>query len=108
MSEGALYTIAGLVGAAVLTALLMLVLRRKHGDQWVGTVVEIQPFTKTDQEGDDLDYVRIACRLTDGSERTLNLREYDFQLRYPALHIGERLIKAPGEMLPARVPPNQA
>ena len=105
MSEGALYTIAGLAGAAVLAGLLMLVLRRRYGEQWEGQVINIQPFTKTDQEGDDVDYVRITCRLIDGSERTLDLREYDFRMRFPALSIGERLMKAHGEMLPSRIPP---
>jgi len=105
MSEVAIYTIVGLLVAAALSAILMLFQRRKPDEAWEGTVVGIQPFTKTDQEGDELAYVRITFRLNDSSERTLTLSEYDFQKLFPPLRIGERLIKKPGETLPTRIPP---
>ncbi len=107
MSQNTLDLILGISAAVGLAAVLWFFQRRKLRQQWEGTVTKIQAYTETDNNDNEEDYVKVSYRLDDGSVRTLRLRQYDFQQRFPALRIGERLVKAPGEPLPKRVPPAQ-
>ena len=104
MSDSTLYTILGIGAAVALSAVLSVFQWRKLREQWEGTVTKIQAYSETDNNDSEEGYVKVSYRLDDGSVRTLRLREYDFQQRFPALRIGERLVKAPGAPLPKRVP----
>lgn len=103
MSESTLYTILGILAAAGLSAVLMVFQRRKLRERWEGTVTKIQAYTETDNNDSEEEYVKVSYRRDDGSVHTLRLRQYDCHKFYPALRIGERLVKERGEPLPKRV-----
>jgi hypothetical protein len=85
----------------------MIFQRSKLRERWEGTVTKIQAYTETDNNDSEEEYVKVSYRRGDGSVHTLRLRQYDFQKRLPALRIGERLVKTPGEPLPQRAPSPQ-
>ena len=67
-------------------------------------MIKVQAHTETGNNDSEEEYVKVSCRLCDGSVQRQRLRQSGFQVRFPALRIGERLVKAPGAPLPKRVP----
>jgi len=96
-SENILYLILGLGLAAALSAIIMLVQKRKARESWQGVVVAIDSRWENDAEDMSIKCVTITVHRTDGRVESIRLQEMACQMWYSGLKVGDRLVKPAGE-----------
>ena len=89
--------------AGGLSAIIMLVQRRKYKDGWTGTVVAIQPYSTQDGDWNQQDYISVRYRRDDGQDGSIDVDVSSYGFWYSTLRVGDRLVKAPGAQMPQRV-----
>lgn len=103
MSEKIGQILLGLLAAAVLSAVIMLVQKRKNRTGWAGTVSKIEPYSTTDGDWNTRDYMRIHYIRDDGEIHSFECDATSYPFWFQGLQPGDRLEKPPGEGVPRRV-----
>ncbi|MCX6620398.1 MAG: hypothetical protein NTY38_04855 [Acidobacteria bacterium] len=91
--------------AGGLSAIIMLVQRRKHKDPWSGTVVSIQRHSSADADGDGCDFITVRYRRDDGQDCSFEVNASSYPFWYADLRPGDRLVKPAGEQIARRLDP---
>lgn len=104
MSEKILQIALGLLAAALLSGVIMLVQKRKNRTSWSGTVAAIEKYTQRG-EGYDDDYVSIRYIRDDGAMHSFECPAGSYPLWFGNLKPGDRLVKPAGESMPQRAVP---
>jgi len=103
MDEKIMQVLMVIVVAGGISAIIMLVQKRKNRTAWAGTVVSISRHAAQDAEDLLGDRVLIVCRLDDGQPFTYEVDASSYGFWFSGLAPGDRLVKPAGEQIPKRV-----
>jgi hypothetical protein len=101
MGENFVNIALGLLAAAALSAVIMLVQKRKNRDAWSGTVAAIERVPA--RHDDDREYISIKYIRDDGELRSFECDASSYPFWFKDLQPGDRLIKPAGAGVPQRV-----
>ncbi len=104
MSEKILQIFLVILLAGGLSAIIMLVQRRKNRDAWSGTVTDIRQYTTQDADWNPRDYISIRYRRDDGQDHSFELDASSYPFWFSGLRPGDRLVKPAGAAVPQRIP----
>jgi hypothetical protein len=103
MGEKILQILMVIVVAGGLSAIIMLVQRRKNKEAWSGTVTDIRRYQTQDADWNTRDYITIRIRRDDGQDRSLDVDASSYPFWFSGLKPGDRLLKPSGAGMPQRV-----
>ena len=103
MGEKIMQLALGLLAAAALSAIIMLVQKRKNREAWSGTVAAIDTHTTYDADQNSRDYVTIRYLRDDGEMHSFECDASSYPFWFKDLRPGDRLVKPAGAGVPKRV-----
>ena len=104
MGERVMQVVLAIVAAGGLSALIMLVQRRKNRDGWAGTVSGVDTQHLEYGDGYTRDVIVIKYIRDDGEIHSLEVDPSSFPFWFKNLQLGDRLVKAPGAGMPKHIP----
>ena len=93
----------GLLAAAALSVIIMLVQKRKNRDAWAGTVAAIEHHDTPSDAEDNRTYFCIRYIRDDGEMRSFDVEATSYPFWFKELRPGDRLVKPAGAGMPQRV-----
>lgn len=103
MSDKILQILLAILLAGGLSAIIMLVQRRKNRESWSGTVTDIRQHTTYDADWNPRDYITIRYRRDDGQDHSFEVDASSYGFWFADLRPGDRLVKPTGAGVPQRV-----
>ncbi|MGC4054288.1 MAG: hypothetical protein QM757_34820 [Paludibaculum sp.] len=104
MAEKIVPLLLGLVAAGVLSAVIMLVQKRKNRDAWSGTVSAIERRSADYGDGNLSEFFLVRYIRDDGEIHSFECEASSYPFWYKDMKPGDRLIKPAGAGMAQRIP----
>ncbi|MGJ5819905.1 hypothetical protein [Paludibaculum fermentans] len=105
MGEKIVQVLLGLLAAGVLSAIIMLVQKRKNRDAWSGTVSAIERRSADYGDSNTHEFYLVRYIRDDGEILSFECEATSYPFWYKGMQPGDRLVKPAGAGMPQRVPP---